>query len=41
MTPELDKHALPPMAPVPKAERIGALDVIRGFALIGILMMNI
>lgn len=29
------------MAPVPKAERIQALDVIRGFALIGILLMNI
>ena len=28
-------------APVPPAERIQALDVIRGFALIGILMMNI
>ena len=28
-------------APVPAAERIQALDVIRGFALIGILMMNI
>ena len=41
VTADLDKPATRPLAPLPKAERIEALDVIRGFALIGILMMNI
>ncbi|HEX9171174.1 MAG TPA: hypothetical protein VF861_00770 [Telluria sp.] len=30
-----------PLAPVPNNERIQALDVVRGFALIGILVMNV
>ena len=33
--------ATPPMAPLPAAERIQALDVVRGFALLGIFLMNI
>ena len=31
----------PPMTPVNSTQRIEALDVVRGFALIGIFMMNI
>ena len=37
-TPE---KALPPLAPVQKGERIEALDAVRGFALLGICVMNI
>ena len=37
MTTDLNK----PLAPVAGTERIAALDVVRGFALIGILLMNI
>ncbi len=33
--------ALPPMAPVAQSQRIEALDVVRGFALLGIFLMNI
>ena len=32
---------LTPVAPVPGAERIATLDILRGFALFGILVMNI
>lgn len=31
----------PPMTPLPAAQRIEALDVVRGFALLGIFLMNI
>ncbi len=31
----------PPPAPVPYSERIGAMDIARGFALLGIFVMNI
>ena len=41
MTPDLSKQAVAPLAPIPRTERIAALDVVRGFALIGILLMNI
>jgi uncharacterized protein len=41
VTTDVDTPAARALAPLPKAERIQALDVIRGFALIGILLMNI
>jgi uncharacterized membrane protein YeiB len=34
-------HALAPFAPVAEGQRIEALDVVRGFALLGIFLMNI
>ncbi len=35
-------HVSPPsMTPIPAAERVATLDVLRGFALLGILLMNI
>jgi uncharacterized protein len=35
-------HAeLNPMRPVARAERISSMDVLRGFSLMGILVMNI
>jgi uncharacterized protein len=33
--------AIPELAPIAAAERIDAMDILRGFALIGILLMNI
>jgi uncharacterized protein len=36
-----DMEVARPLAPIARTERIAALDVIRGFALIGILLMNI
>jgi uncharacterized protein len=36
-----DRNSRMSLAPVARAERIEALDVVRGFALIGILLMNI
>jgi uncharacterized protein len=39
--PELDGAAKPRVAPVSAAERFFAVDVLRGFALLGILAMNI
>ena len=41
MTTAYDTQAAGKLAPTPGNERIAALDVIRGFALIGILLMNI
>ena len=41
MTTTYDTPAAAPLAPTSGNERIAALDVIRGFALIGILLMNI
>ncbi|HYD80746.1 MAG TPA: DUF418 domain-containing protein [Paucimonas sp.] len=41
METNLDHPAARPLAPVSSSERIQALDVVRGFALIGILMMNV
>ena len=35
------EEASPPTAPVGRGERIGSLDVLRGFALLGILLANI
>ncbi len=37
----LDPPPMPAFAPLERNERIAALDVVRGFALIGILLMNI
>ncbi len=37
----VDQQASPSLNPVQGSERIAALDVVRGFALIGILLMNI
>ncbi|MDB5959715.1 MAG: hypothetical protein JWP59_1009, partial [Massilia sp.] len=37
-TPE---KATPALAPLPAGQRIEALDVVRGFALLGICVMNI
>jgi uncharacterized protein len=34
-------HALPSLRPVTRAERISSMDVLRGFSLMGILVMNI
>jgi len=34
-------HALPSIGPVTRAERISSMDVLRGFSLMGILVMNI
>lgn len=36
-----DSQLARPLAPLPARERIAALDVVRGFALIGILIMNV
>ncbi len=41
MTTRFDTPATLPLAPVARTERIQALDVVRGVALIGILLMNI
>ncbi len=42
MTPPVDADSTAPaLAPVRESDRISVLDVLRGFALIGILMMNI
>ena len=41
MTTDLNSPVAAPLAPIARTERIAALDVVRGFALIGILMMNI
>ena len=37
----MDATPPPLLAPIPPAERLQALDVVRGFALLGILLMNI
>jgi len=36
-----ERRGLVPLAPVRSAERVGSVDVVRGFALLGILVMNI
>lgn len=41
MPEELAGPPEPPLGPVSRQERIGALDVLRGFSLMGILIMNI
>jgi uncharacterized protein len=41
VTSNLTSPVAPPLAPIAGTERIAALDVVRGFALIGILLMNI
>jgi uncharacterized protein len=33
--------AVPDLAPIAAAKRIDAMDILRGFALIGILLMNV
>lgn len=37
----MTSHALPAFSPVPSAHRLDALDVLRGFALIGICIANV
>lgn len=41
MTPPLFEPGGPPAAPVPAGDRIVAMDALRGFVLLGILVMNI
>jgi hypothetical protein len=36
-----ERRGLVPLAPVRSSERVGSVDVVRGFALLGILVMNI